>query len=148
VTLQVAVVERVLSAPCDVVYDEWLSVESLVEWMCPRPARLQGVDIDPVVGGPYRFDIVEDGRQMVVVGTYLTLDRPHTIRFTWSCSTWTVSSHESIVTIEFRPVGEEQTHMTIRHELLPPGTIVSHQEGWEHIASQLADNLRERSSTG
>ena len=35
---EVAVVERVLSAPCDVVYDEWLSAESLTEWMCPRLA--------------------------------------------------------------------------------------------------------------
>ena len=143
----VAVVERVLPAPREVVYDEWLSVESLMEWMCPRPARLQAVELDPVVGGRFRFDIVEDGGGMVVVGTYLTLDRPHTIRFTWSCSTWEDPNHESIVTIELSPIGENQTHMTIRHALLPPGTTTNHKQGWQQIAEQLADSLVEHSST-
>ena len=145
---EVAVVERVLSAPCDVVYDEWLSAESLAEWMCPRPARLRDVELDPVVGGSYRFEIVEDGKQMIVVGTYLTLDRPHTIGFTWSCSTWADPTQQSIVTVRLQPVGENETHMTIRHELLPAGTLVNHLEGWQLIAEQLAGSLSERSSTG
>ena len=145
---EVAVVERVLSAPCDVVYDEWLSAESLTEWMCPRPARLRDVQLDPVVSGSYRFDIVEDGKQMIVVGTYLTLDRPHTIRFTWSCSTWADPTQQSIVTVRLQPVGETETHMTISHELPPAGTLVNHLEGWQLIAEQLAGSLAERSSTG
>ena len=81
-------VERVLPAPCDEVFDEWLDPGSLADWMCPRPARLQRVVLDPVVGGRYRFDIVENGEEMVVEGRFLTLERPHTIRFTWNCSTW------------------------------------------------------------
>ncbi len=143
----VAVVERVLPARCEVVYDEWLSAASLAEWMCPRPARLDGVEVDPVVGGGYRFDIAEKGSRMVVVGTYLTLNRPRTIRFTWSCSTWADPSQQSIVTIDLRPVGDEHTHMTIRHELLPPGTMLSHERGWQHIGNQLAASLSKRSST-
>jgi uncharacterized protein YndB with AHSA1/START domain len=138
---EAAVVERLLPAPCDVVYHEWLSAEALTEWMCPRPARLREVELDPVVGGRYRFHIVEDGKEMIVVGTYLTLDRPHTIRFSWSCSTWTDPTRQSIVTVELQPVGEDQTHMTIRHDLLPAGTIVNHLEGWKLIADQLAERL-------
>jgi len=144
----VAVIERILPAPCDVVYDEWLSEESLIEWMCPYPARLRKVELDPVEGGSYRFDIVEGGKQMIVIGTYLTLDRPHTIRFTWSCSTWTNPTLQSIVTVELRPRGENETHMTIRHELLPPGTLNNHLDGWQLIAEQLAEDLAARSSTG
>ena len=78
----------------------------------------------------YRFDIVEDGGRMVVVGTYLVLDRPHMIRFTWSCSTWADPTHESIVTVEIRPAGEDGAHMTIRHEHLPHGTAENHRHGW------------------
>ena len=145
---EVAVVERVLPAPCDVVYDEWLSPESLTEWMCPRPARLRDVELDPVVGGSYRFDIIEDGKQMIVLGTYLTLERPHTIRFTWSCSTWADPALQSVVTVELRPLGDDRTHMIIRHELLPTGTLANHLEGWKLIAEQLAEILSERSSAG
>jgi uncharacterized protein YndB with AHSA1/START domain len=144
VSAPVAVVERVLPAPCDVVYDEWLSAESLMEWMCPRPARLRGVDLDPVVGGRYRLDIVEDGSEMLVAGTYLTLERPHTIRFTWSCSTWDDPLRESLVTVELRPAGTAQTRMTIRHELVPPDTVASHADGWALVVNQLADSLARR----
>jgi uncharacterized protein YndB with AHSA1/START domain len=106
------------------------------------------MELDPVVGGSYRFDIIEDGKQMIVVGAYLTLDRPHTIRFTWSCSTWADPNQQSIVTVQLRPLNETETHMTVRHELLPPGTLVNHLEGWQLIAEQLAKNLTDRSSTG
>jgi len=144
---EVAIVESVLPASCDVVYDEWLSAEALTEWMCPRPARLMNVELDPVVGGGYRFDILEDGKQMIVVGTYLTLDRPHTMRFTWSCSTWADPARQSIVSVQLRSLGENETHMTIRHERLPAGTVPNHLKGWQLIAEQLAERLTERSST-
>ena len=140
-TNPIAVVERLLPAPCDVVYDYWLSVESLHEWMCPRPARLRVAEVEPVLEGRLRFDIVETGQRMVVTGRYLTLDRPHTIRFTWSCSTWSDPYHVSIVTVTLRPIGETETHMTISHELLPPDTDARHSQGWEQIAEQLAGCL-------
>ena len=36
---RVAVVRRVLPAPPDVVFDEWLDPAAMTEWMCPRQAR-------------------------------------------------------------------------------------------------------------
>jgi uncharacterized protein YndB with AHSA1/START domain len=141
----VARVERLLPAPCDVVYDEWLSPLALSDWMCPRPARLRGIELDPVVGGRFRFDIVEEGREILVAGHYLTLERPHMIRFTWSCSTWPQPLVESIVTVELRPSRSDETHMTIRHELVPPETVDSHAAGWRVVADQLADRLAARS---
>jgi uncharacterized protein YndB with AHSA1/START domain len=138
----VAVVEKVLPATSAAVYDQWLSVDALTEWMCPYPARLRRVELDPVVGGRYRFEIMEGGGDMLVVGRFLALERPHTIRFTWSCSTWPDPLQESIVSVELRPAGSgKDTHMTIRHELVPPDTIASHQAGWRLVADQLADRL-------
>ena len=136
----VADVERMLPAPCHVVYDEWLSVEALSEWMCPRPSRLRRVQLDPVVGGQLRFDIVEGDRELVVVGSYLVLERPHLLKFTWSCSTWPEPA-ESTVTVELRPEGHSGTRMTIRHELVPPDTIASHTAGWRRVTDQLAEHV-------
>jgi uncharacterized protein YndB with AHSA1/START domain len=142
----VAVVERVLRAPCAVVYDEWLSVEALRDWMCPRPARLRGAELDPVVGGRIRLDIVEEGREILVTGVFLALERPHTLRFTWTCSTWPDPQRDSVVTVELRRSGQDDTHMTIRHELLPPATFADHTAGWLRIADQLAGRLERRAS--
>lgn len=74
--------QRVLAAPADVVFDQWLDPDSLADWMCPRPARVGRVEIDPVAGGRYRFDVEDSGVELVISGRYLALERPRLLRFT------------------------------------------------------------------
>jgi uncharacterized protein YndB with AHSA1/START domain len=42
-----AFVRRVLPAPPDVVFDEWLDAEGMAEWMRPRPARAAAIVVEP-----------------------------------------------------------------------------------------------------
>jgi uncharacterized protein YndB with AHSA1/START domain len=137
VTGAVAVVRRVLPAPPDVVFDEWLDPVGMTEWMCPRPARAVKISLEPSVGGPLRIDIEDIGSSMIVTGEFVELDRPRRLRFTWSCSAWADPSVRSVVTVSLQPHGAEQTLMTIEHEQLPPGQVDRHQRGWSAIAAQL-----------
>jgi uncharacterized protein YndB with AHSA1/START domain len=139
-----AVVQRVLPAPPEVVYDEWLDAEGLAEWMCPRPARPTKIELDPRVGGRLRIDIDDQGYRLQVTGTYLDLRRPHQLSFTWTCSDWPEPDHQSIVTVLLRPHGDRQTLMTIRHSLLPPGLADGHRQGWGRVAAQLDGRLPAR----
>jgi uncharacterized protein YndB with AHSA1/START domain len=139
-----AVVRRVLTAPPEVVYDEWLDAEGLAEWMCPRPARPTRIELDPRVGGRLRIDIDDQGYRLQVTGTYLDLRRPHQLSFTWKCSDWPEPDHESVVTVLLRPHGDRQTLMTIRHALLPPGLADGHRKGWGRVAAQLDGRLSAR----
>jgi uncharacterized protein YndB with AHSA1/START domain len=132
-----AVVQRILPAPPDVVFEHWIDPDALAEWMCPRPARATNVELDPTVGGRLRIDIEEDGVEFYVVGRFLELERPHRLRFTWSCSTWTDPDRQSIVSVSLEPHGGVDTLMTIQHMLLPEGTLENHQHGWNLIAEQL-----------
>jgi len=118
--------------------DEWLNPDALSDWMCPRPARATNIELDPTIGGRLRIDIEEDGVRFAVTGSYLELDRPRRLSFTWSCSTWPDPSVESLVTVTFEPRGDNQTFMIIHHTLLPPDLIDQHQSGWVRIAEQLA----------
>jgi uncharacterized protein YndB with AHSA1/START domain len=136
-----AVVRRVLPAPPEVVYDEWLDAEGLAEWMCPRPARPTRIELDPRVGGRLRIDIDDAGFPLRVTGTYLDLNRPHQLSFTWKCTAWPDPDHESVVTVLLAPHGDDQTLMTIRHSLLPPGVADSQGRGWGRVATQLGDRL-------
>ncbi len=136
-----AVVRRRLPAPPDVLFDEWTDAARLAEWMCPRPARCLKVEADPCIGGMLGFDIEEDGRTFRVSGNYLTLDRPHLVAFTWSCSTWPDPSIQSVVTVTIEPDGAGASIMTIRHELLPPPLVEQHSRGWAIIAGQLQAQL-------
>jgi uncharacterized protein YndB with AHSA1/START domain len=136
-----AVVRRVLPAPPEVVFDEWVDPEALKEWMCPLPARAAHIELDVRVGGRIRIDVEEDGSAFTVTGTYLRLDRPTRLAFTWSCSTWAVPDLETIVTVTLEPHGDSGTQMTIHHQL-PDELRADHERGWTLIAQQLDQQLR------
>jgi uncharacterized protein YndB with AHSA1/START domain len=138
----VARVQRVMPAPPNEVFDEWLDPESLAEWMCPRPARCVVVEVEPRVGGRVRFDVDNSGDLVLIVGRFLTIDRPHLLRFTWSHSGWSDPTAVSIVNVALEPVGDDQTLMSIEHSLLPSEeAFEDHQQGWAATADQLAATL-------
>ena len=141
-----AVVTRVMPAPPELVYDEWLDPDALADWMCPRPAYPTGLLCEPWVGGELRIDIndPDQGGAMTVTGRYLGLDRPRRLSFTWWCTTWPARTPPSVVTVTFEPYGDGQTLMTIRHSQLDPALRDQHQRGWEAIADQLAQALPRR----
>ncbi len=143
---RVVTVRRVLPAPPDVVYDEWLDPAGMLEWMCPRPARAVKISLEPSVGGSLRIDIEDGGFSLYVTGTFVELDRPRRLRLTWSCSAWADPSVQSLVTVTLEQHGADETMMTIEHEQLPPTEVDSHRRGWGRIAVQLGDAIGERSS--
>jgi uncharacterized protein YndB with AHSA1/START domain len=136
-----AIVRQWLPAPPEAVYEQWTDPGNLAEWMCPRPARCLKVEADPRIGGRVTFDIEDAGQVFRVSGNYLTLDRPHRIAFTWSCSTWPDPTTQTIVTVTIDPDGAEASIMTIEHTLLPPALIQQHAHGWATIALQLEATL-------
>lgn len=141
---RVAVVRRVMPAPPDVVFDEWLDPAGMTEWMCPRPARAVKIELEPSVGGALRIDIEDSGTSLYVTGRFTELDRPRLLRFTWSCSDWADPTAHSEVTVILEAHGPGQTLMTIEHEQLPPGQAGRHERGWDAIAVQLGETLRGR----
>jgi len=139
---RVVIVRRVLPAPPDIVYDEWLDPVGMIEWMCPRPARAVKISLEPSVGGSLRIDIEDSGSSLYVSGSYIELDRPRRLRFTWSCSAWADPTVQSMVTVTLEDHGTAETMMTIEHEQLRPEEMDSHQHGWATIAVQLEEALR------
>jgi uncharacterized protein YndB with AHSA1/START domain len=138
---RVAIVRRVLPAPPDMVYDEWLDPVGMIEWMCPRPARAVKISLEPSVGGSLRIDIEDSGSSLYVTGHYIVLDRPSRLQFTWSCSDWADPSAQSVVTVTLEDHGRAETMMTIVHQQLPPDQADGHQRGWAAVAAQLGEAL-------
>ncbi|QEN12376.1 SRPBCC family protein [Mycolicibacterium sp. ELW1] len=135
------VVSRVMPAPPAVVFDEWLDPEALQEWMCPNPVRVVEVRVEARVGGTVRFDVDDSGTRVLISGQFLTIERPHLLRFTWSNSNWEDPSQVSIVNVTFEPVGVDETLMSIEHTLLPTSEFESFHSGWIDTFAQLADRL-------
>jgi uncharacterized protein YndB with AHSA1/START domain len=134
-------VQRIMPAPPEEVFDEWLDPEALTEWMCPRPSRVVDVGIDPRVGGRVRFDVDTPGDRVLISGQFLAIDRPRLLRFTWSNSNWPDPTAVSIVKVTFAPVENDRTLMSIEHQLVPSTEFDDFHSGWLLTAEQLATRL-------
>lgn len=137
----VARVRRVLPAPPERVFAEWVDPAAITAWMCPRPARCLRAEFEPWAGGKLRFDIEDSGIEFSVEGEFTVVDRPSRLSFTWRCSTWTDPSADSLVVVSLDQHQDRQTLMTIEHFLLPDGLDAQHRDGWAAIAEQLAGAL-------
>jgi uncharacterized protein YndB with AHSA1/START domain len=136
-----AVVRRLLPAPSELAYDQWLDQEALMEFMCPLPARASKVEVEPWVGGRFLIEMADGEAVTRLTGEYLELERPRRLKFSW-----TSDSHggfDSVVTVSFEPNGRDQTLMTIDHAL-PPHLLGDHEQGWDTIAGTLARRLAAR----
>jgi uncharacterized protein YndB with AHSA1/START domain len=124
------------------VYDEWLDVDALEEFMCPSPGRLSIVECDPRVGGRLQIVMIQPDHVVNVVGEYLDLCRPTRIRFTWNSDYR--GDFQSVVTVSLERHGDDETLMTIEHARLPDYVARDHEHGWSSIASKLEGLLARR----
>jgi uncharacterized protein YndB with AHSA1/START domain len=131
---------RRIAATPDEIYDAWTDPKSVAEWMVPIPGGTTKAEIDPRVGGRFHIDMMGQGQTIPHDGEYLRLERPRLIEFTWiSMGT---NQQRSVVSVELRPVGGDETELTLTHKLLPSDKAVQeHSGGWGTILDRLADVL-------
>jgi uncharacterized protein YndB with AHSA1/START domain len=125
-------IERVLSATIERVYDAWSRPELLTQWYCPNTSLDLKVQADVIVGGNY---VVTMGPH-VVRGSYLEVEPPHLLAFTWK---WDSDSGEpSQVRVELSEAAGG-TRMLLTHTSLPtPEDAAGHLDGWEIELDRLA----------
>lgn len=128
--------ERVLPATIDRVYDAWTRPELLTQWYCPNPTLDLKVDADVRVGGDY---VVTMGPH-VVRGTYLEVDPPKLIVFSWQ---WDDGGGEvSQVRVELTEVADG-TRMLLSHTGLSSAEdAAGHLEGWQAELERLVSVLQ------
>jgi len=133
--LAAAVVRRLLPAPAEIVYETWLDPEAIAEFITPPPGRSGRIDWNPQVGRPFSIEMVDFEETVRIDGSFLALDRPSRLQFTWRSSFG--GGFDSLVTIDLEPRGDQETLMTIEHQRLPARVRRSHQLGWTAIAGQV-----------
>lgn len=132
-------VERNFLASREVVYACWTSPEALKEWHC---GTVSEVVMELRVGGEFRISFApgENGNGACVRGKYLEVNPPQRLQYTW---TWDHSKDEnSVVTVEFIELGDEETLVRITHEKL--ATEMSregHTTGWKDCLDGIGKQL-------
>jgi uncharacterized protein YndB with AHSA1/START domain len=108
--VEARVTHRFAAAP-ERVYDAWLDPEKVRTWLraslieAGLPGELGSIEIDARVGGKFTFTDMREAGEARHWGTYLALDRPRRIVFTW-ITDQSEEQNPSKVTLTFDPDGD------------------------------------------
>lgn len=129
-------IQRRLEAPVDEVFRWWTDPERIQEWM--SPVGTVEAEVDLRVGGTLRIVMRGDGIEIEHSGTFMEIDPPRRLVFTWT-SPFT-GPHPSVVPVELEPDGGA-TRLHLIHSQLPAAAIASHRGGWGAMLERLEGRL-------
>lgn len=122
-----------IAAPPETVFEFLIDPEKLLRWMGAA------ADIDPRPGGSFRLDV--NGSD-VASGTYVEVERPNRVVFTWGWEGSTdVPPGSSTVTFTLTSDATADgaaTLVELRHDGLPGGSSDTHAEGWGYFLPRLS----------
>ncbi|MEE8387749.1 MAG: SRPBCC domain-containing protein [Acidiferrobacterales bacterium] len=134
-------ISRVFSAAVETVFDAWLDVEGIKQWMCPgEGVNVPNPIIDAKEGGAFDFTMAVGDQNLPHTGTYKIIDRPRKLQFTWlSPGTQGI---ETVVTLNFESLSDNETRLTLSHAFLPDQQESdNHKGGWIRILECLDKEL-------
>ena len=114
--IKVTVIHRFNNAP-ERVFDAWLDTEIIAQWMFGpgvRDEEIVRLTTDPRIGGSFSFLVRRKGEEIDHVGTYLEIERPNRLVFTWGIG----EAEASRVTVEIVRC-EAGCELKLTHELHP-----------------------------
>jgi uncharacterized protein YndB with AHSA1/START domain len=138
ITGETVQIRRRLRASAEQIFDLWTKPDLMVRWMSPYVGDVDctaSCDLRP--GGAFSLVMSSGESSRVVSGTYVQIDRPRKLVFTWIGPL--TNNVDTLVTVELTPRGDE-TDLTLTHERLPTSAIrQGHATGWGNILDHLAD---------
>lgn len=139
---------RELNAPREVVWTAWTDPEHLTHWFHPNgmTSPREEIHVDLRVGGHYRYVMVADdtGERVPTGGTYLELDPPERLVFTWGSPDDAVED-SPVITVTLADRGD-RTEMTFQLQGVPGyvGDEFVH-DGWNEALDFLTKHLHAHS---
>jgi uncharacterized protein YndB with AHSA1/START domain len=98
-------------ASAERVFDAWLDEKSVRQWMAIAVGAMgafdvKRVEIEPRIGGKFTFSDMRKDGEAVHWGTYLEIDRPRRLVFTWFTSKEDERENASVVTLTIERDGD------------------------------------------
>ena len=130
-------IRRVYKAPVAAVYAAWTDPEQMKHWMGPSDDFGESeVTMDVRVGGRYRIVMhSRDGEVHRVGGVFREVVTNRKLAYTWAWES--TPERESLVTLEFKPSGED-TELVLAHQRFADTQARDkHQQGWHGCLDRL-----------
>ena len=135
-------VTRHYEAPAERVFDAWLDPGSARRWLfATSTGEMVQAEIDPRVGGQWRLVERRPTGDAVHRGTYLTIDRPRRLAFTFAVDEESEGDRVSVDIAE----ADEGCELTLVHAMSAEWADYAQKtiEGWSAILEALARSLEE-----
>jgi uncharacterized protein YndB with AHSA1/START domain len=131
-------VTRRFTASAERVFDAWLDVDRARRFLfATSTGQIVRAELDPRVGGRFLFVDRREGQDVEHFGTYLEIDRPRHLVFTFGV---TGADGETRVTIDIRPL-EAGCELTLTHDGVPEPYADRTESGWTTILDGMARSL-------
>lgn len=130
------------------VFDAWTQVALLRDWMekplagSTEPPDIRKIETDPRVGGRFEFaDMREDGLARCL-GTYLAVERPRLLEFTWFTSEEEERDEHSLVRIEIAGAGSG-CRVALSHDMSAAYAdyLEQTETAWRHMLSSIDETF-------
>ena len=132
------VITRRFDCAIEGVFDAWLDPAKASKFLFATPTgKMIRVDIDARVGGSFNITR-RDGDDIEHVGTYLEIDRPRRLVFTFGVPKF--SDQMTRVTIDLKPL-PTGCELTLTQEQVPSEWLDRTREGWGMILDGLSAHL-------
>jgi uncharacterized protein YndB with AHSA1/START domain len=123
---------RRFTAPRENVFRAWTDPQVLKRWWCPPGWAPAEIEVDLRVGGAYRIGMrrVENGPPIYVYGSFLEVQIPERLMYTWRWENAFEQMPQTRVTVQFLESGGI-TEVVLIHEDLPEINVcLRHRAGW------------------
>lgn len=135
-------VKHSFSVTPECVFDAWLDPAKIGAWMFGPPLRDEEVvriSVDAKIGGAFSFLVCRQGMEIDHIGTYLEMDRPRRLVFTWGTAQDGASSRV-VIDIAATPTGCD---LTLTHEMHPDWAFMRDRvaESWTKMLGSLATHV-------
>ncbi len=131
-------VQKTIDAPIERVFDAWLDPALLSRFILPAADMPNPeVENDPREGGRFSIVMRVGEEKLPHTGTYLTVERPRRLVFTWESA---YSTDDSEVRIDFIAETKDRTRVELTHvRFLHEEARSDHEGGWRRILDVLAE---------
>ena len=129
---------RVINADPATVFEAWTSPEHLKNWSAPEGMSVGIAEVDLRIGGRFRIRMENpDGEHFTAVGTYLEIDAPRKLRYTWKWEEQGINHYDTEITVEFMD-RDGATEVIMIHDLFPDAEeAAKHDHGWTSCLNRL-----------
>ena len=129
---------KTINAPIEKVFDAWLDPEMLTRFILPAPGMAPPeVESDAREGGRFTIVMHVGDDKIPHSGSYLVVDRPRQLKFTWESP---FSTDDSTVTLNFSALDDGSTNVELIHvKFADEEARGNHEGGWMKILDKLAE---------